>query len=198
MKLESELSKPIQDWLESRGYTVYTEVPTPYHSSFVDIVGYDKDVRDEIIAVELKKSLTRKVIQQALLNQLPFDFSYCAVFTKPHEYSIMKCRKHGIGILRVDNGKVEVIYPAKSTINKSHYREKVLEYINLAEPGGIGGKPNVEGGGPAQDVYNKVQKLRIIEPRITWKILFERVPNHYSNYKSMRSAMSSVKKEREI
>lgn len=56
---ESDLYEPIKQWLESKGYKVYSEV-TPYGSAArADVVGVcDKDT----VVVELKLSLSLELL----------------------------------------------------------------------------------------------------------------------------------------
>lgn len=105
--LESDLSQPVSDWLVSRGFTPYAEVPVPYWGPRVtDLVGRKGT---ELIAVELKRSLTRTVIHQTYICDLITDQRHAAVGTRPSQTGIDLCRKQGIGLLSVRNGVVSVI-----------------------------------------------------------------------------------------
>lgn len=184
---EFELSAPIEKWLKTQGMKVYVEVPV-YSYSAIDMVG---KVGNKIIAVELKLSLSKKVIHQAWLNTSFVNFSWCAVPTKPKQKGIDICKKRGLGILQVlKNGDVIIIIDAvcKNPPFEPH-KSSVTRYLEDADEGGVGGHPNRKGVGPAQDVKRQIDAIRLLEPNITWQELFDRIPNHYSNYRSMQTSM---------
>lgn len=185
---EFELSAPVEKWLKFQGMKVFSEVPCCY--SRIDLVGYDADFEDKIVAVELKLSLTRKVVHQAYLNTVYVDFSWCAISTKPREKNLLLCKKRGLGILQIFEDGVTVLCPAlnRHPIFGSH-RKRMLHYFEYASEGGTGGHPNKKGIGPAQDVKRQIDTIRLLEPKITWRELFERIPSQYSNYRSMQSSM---------
>lgn len=189
--LESDLAKPVMDWLERRGLIPYGEVA--YSNRAIDIVGLNDT---EVEAVELKRCLSRQVIHQAYINQLASHRSWCAVASRPREFSD---RLHnGLGLLVVYRGEVEVIVEATR-------REDVINQRRIAQirgachykvPRGPAGLPNMKGIGPAQSVYDAVQRYTIENPRATWQEIFASVPNHYAHFRSMQGAMGVIRERR--
>ena len=99
---ESDLSEPVRLWLEAQGYTPYAEVPM--WERHIDWIGVKEGV---VIGVEMKTALTGSARYQAYGASLVADFVYVAVATNPRSASIESCRKFGIGILRVQDGRAE-------------------------------------------------------------------------------------------
>jgi len=177
----------------------------PLSCAVVDLVG----VRgDGLIAVELKKSLTtnRKmtwrgnrttVLDQANRNRNFAHLSYCAVMSNPRKASIAECEACGIGVLRVTDKGVVAISAAKPGISAHAAERRIRGILEHRREGGIAGKPNEKGVGPAQDVLKEVRLYKRDHPDATWEDLFGAVPNHYSSKDSMRMAMGSAE-EREI
>ena len=191
---EAKLSDPVSDWLRARGYTPYAEVP--WFSSPIDLVG-KKD--DHLIAVCLKVCLSDKVIRKAMAVQVQCHLVYCGVASKPRSSSLEKCKQHGIGVLRILGSQVDVLLEANDgsqpSENKhgcrifSNYANLMVKKLEKLEPGGVGGKPNLKGEGPAQHAAHLIKQYRKTHPKATWKELFSNVPNHYASYQSMSNAM---------
>lgn len=185
---EFELSAPVEKWLVQQGMKVFAEVPC--YDSNIDLVGYDQDFEGKIVAVELKLTLSKKVIHQAWLNTSFVDSSWCAIPTRPRKKNLLICKERGLGVLQILDNEIIILCPAvcKNPPLGSH-RKRMIKYLQHAPQGGTGGRPNQKGVGPAQDVKRQIDELRITEPNITWKELFERIPNQYSNYRSMQTSM---------
>lgn len=196
--LESDLSQPVSDWLVSRDFTPYAEVSVPYYGPrVIDLVGRRGC---ELIAVELKRSLTRAVIHQTYICDLFTDERYAAVGTKPNEAGINMCRKSGIGLLSVRGGAVNVILNPRPSgfatgerdFIRQDWARKIHAQLDHAEPFGIAGMPCRKGVGPAQECYDRVQEYLKANTAATWKEIFANVRNHYVSAKSMCSAMKVV------
>lgn len=186
--MESDLSKSVSDWLTSMGYTVYVEVPLPHSASHIDIVGRkDRD----IICVELKTSLSKGVIHQAFRCQLLTVKVYAAVARKPRLQSLTPAAERGIGVLWV-NETLKVVKEPLFTNMEHLYApaiDRLHNYLDHMEPGGIGGKPNLKGVGPAKDCGRRVAEYLKLIPNAKWKDIYANVSNHYASANSMRSAM---------
>ena len=184
MKLrEIELYNPVKELFEKYGYEVKAEIP--FYNSPIDLVAYSGNC---IISVELKMSLTKHLIHKGFLNQLFSDFSYAAIPTKPR--NIDKCIKSGLGIIRVKDGKAEILLDASFKIKPlSHYKKNILAWCDVRDPEMIGGKPMLKGEGPAQDCYKRVLEYMEKNPTAKWKQIFENVDNHYCNRNSMYNAL---------
>jgi len=194
---ETDLAKPIADWLRQQGYVVYAEIPCL--SRRVDFIGLRNN---DIICVELKRSLTTKqpkrargytspVLYQARSCQLITSIVYVAVATNPHTSSIKACEEIGVGILRVCSKSkvVEIITPHKQYEPSIHLREEIKAHCIAIKPSDDAGKPQQVGEGPAQDCYWRIKQYRETHPKATWKDIFKEVPNHYSSQQSMYGAM---------
>lgn len=181
---EAALFPAVKAWLEARGYAVYAEVP--FYSSCIDVVGTKGK---SIVAVELKTSLTRKVLCQASLNQLFTRESYAAVATRPRKLD--QAREAGVGVLSVHDGRVAVLLDSAGPYTPNpHHVKRILEYCQ-GEPGdGVGGKPCLLGQGPAQDCKRRVEEYREKHPKATWREIFAAVPNHYASHNSMRQSLT--------
>lgn len=185
---ESELAKPVMDWLANRGFTPYGEIG--WGDSAIDIVGISAEA---IEAVELKLYLTRHVIRQALRNQLTADRSWCAVGSKPR--NPQDRIRHGIGLLVVTGGAVQVIIEAQTTpdvTNALHIRQ-LRGRCHHRQPFGNAGTPTMKGIGVAQSVYDAVDAFRAANPSAGWNEIFRQVPNHYAHKRSMQGAMRIVR-----
>lgn len=178
---ESDLSSPVCSWLSTRGYTAYCEVPV--QGTCVDVVAQKGD---EIVAVELKISLSSKVIRQALLARNFADQAWCAVFTKPRSLAIPN--KLGIGVLRIINGKAHVLLEPEPQKPFGGLHSEMMRTLAMCEPGGVGGLSNTINDGPAQQVARLVAPLR--KRNIGWREIYDQIPNHYANWRSMRSVMN--------
>lgn len=194
--LESDLSQPVSDWLVSHGFTPYAEVGFPYDARVIDLVGR-KD--EELMAVELKRCLTRAVILQTYLCDLITDQRYAAVGTRPSQTGIEICRKRGIGLLSVRDGHVNLILnprPSAAVQGRDFIRQdwhqKVHRILDQMEPHGIAGMPCRKGVGPAQECYDRVREYLNANAGATWREIFANVNNHYVSAKSMCSAMKAV------
>lgn len=180
---EIELYEPVKKLFEKYGYEVKAEIP--FYNSPIDLVAYSGNC---IISVELKMSLTKHLIHKVFLNQLFSDFSYAAIPTKPR--NIDKCIKSGLGIIRVKDGKAEILLDASFKIKPlSHYKKNILAWCDVRDPEMIGGKPMLKGEGPAQDCYKRVLEYMEKYPAAKWKEIFENVDNHYCSRNSMYNAL---------
>lgn len=189
---EIELAKPVADWMRSRGYAVYAEVPSLGRClDFVGIKGTD------VICVELKTSLTTYLIRQACTNQLVTKEVYVGVGTKPRKSSIDLCRKYGLGVLSVKNNKVIlVIEPTLRYEPWSPRRKQIVDVCNSLGPSDDAGKPQQAGEGPAQDCQQRIDEYRKTHPTATWKEIYLNVPNHYCNMSSLYGAMRMARERK--
>lgn len=186
------MAAPVAAWLERDGLTVYAEVPLMYRA--VDMMGIGSK---RIVMVELKTSLTMAVRRQAGILQLVTPEVYCGVGTNPNKSSIDGCRKQGLGILSIAGDSVRVVLDPQKRIDPVQpYIDRCLEYAAQAVPGHDAGRPNIKDEGPAQDVERRIRIYEKKNPGATWKELFENIPNHYANCKSMQGAMRMLQQRR--
>lgn len=112
---ETELFKPVKDWLEERGYEVFAEVQA-WGGARADIIGRNRPV---IAAVELKTSLTMELIDQAIKWRAFCHYVYIAIpmRQKPIPAFVRKILiENRIGVLEVDTRyfqSVHVKQPAR-------------------------------------------------------------------------------------
>ena len=187
---ECKLSEPVSELLRSWGYEVYTEIP--YFSSCIDMVAMKDGETPELIAVELKVSLTKKVIRQAYMSTMTMHKAFCAIATNPQKKSLEACAKFGLGVIRVKDGKAKLIQEFHRVHNNEPWQPKLdlmIKFLRAIEPGGVAGNPTLPGMGPAQECYERVLEYRAKHPKAKWKEIFEHVHNHYSTHLSMAGAM---------
>lgn len=181
---ESDLSEPVSRWLRRRRLRVYAEVALL--GNVVDLVGLN---RSRIVVVELKRSLTAGVIWQARRGQLWGDEAYAAVATHPKQRTLQACRDHGVGVLQVHgNGRVYVVVEPNPAAHPPYdlHKERLRRQVRGMRPGGVGGLASAAYA-PAKAVAREVAPLwRAGTP---WRDIYDKVPNHYSGYRSMRSAL---------
>ena len=193
--MECDLSKPVSDWLKSMGYMVYTEVPLPHSASHIDIVGRkDKD----IICVELKTYLSDKVIKQTFRTSIVTSKVYAAVSRRPR--NVDKARERGIGVLFVEYSTLYLGYivnpliepPNTGQLHEPHESAiaRIHTYLDHMVVGGVGGKPNLKGVGPAKECGRRVIEYLKTHPNAKWRDIYKDVPNHYASAVSMYGAMN--------
>lgn len=183
---ESDLYAPVKKWLEGQGLKVYPEVPIWHAPTDVIAIG-----EAEIVGVELKTSMTHKLLHQAGVLSLACHRSYVAVPTKPK--SLERPLNLGIGVLRVTGGVVEVLAESahKHGPPSDHYQQRIRATCAKMTGEGVGGVPCLEGVGPAQECKRLVDAYRAEHPKATWKELYEVIPNHYASHASMRNALTT-------
>lgn len=181
---ECKLYDPVKLLFESMGYSVYAEIPILF--SCVDIGALKDNI---IVAIEMKMSLTKKVIDQAYTHNIFADYTYIVVPTNPR--STEECIKRSIGIIQVKNDKASIIVKAKK-INKfyANYRKIFIKRC-LQSNIEIAGLPVLKGQGPRIECRKRIKEYLKINPKATWKQIYNNIPNHYSNYKSMACAVGS-------
>ena len=189
---EAQLYKPVKKYFELKGFQVKSEYP--FYNRRIDVVASKNNT---VLAIELKQNLTKKLLYQALDGELFADYTYVAIKSNPHKHSNLfaKFKTFGIGILLVKQMKIKVILKPRKQIpvwQKLH--QKAIEYILHAKDIGIAGRPCLKGKGPAQHVWELIQKYRQQHPKATWKELYNKVPNHYISVGSMYNAMRSLKR----
>jgi len=98
---EKDLFEPLKNWLEAQGFTVYAE----YNG--IDVIAV-KD--DEVIAIEMKKTMNLKVIDQILNVSDSVNKAYVCVFNQPRKRSFQDnnmtigeqiLRKLNIGVIKI-------------------------------------------------------------------------------------------------
>jgi hypothetical protein len=195
--LEATMSEPVSNWLRSKGLEPYAEVSPKYWMRGIDLIGWDGAER--IVTVELKRSLTSGLIHQGYLCKGITEEAYVAVMSEPRSTGVERCKKLGVGILKVDGTIViELLAPLIKGIKGCDWRvDNMIEIMRRSVPGGIGGLPCLKGKGPAQDVRRRIDEYRKDYPSAGWDELFKNVPNHYSSSKSMRAAQKVLSEKLE-
>jgi len=182
---EADLYKPVKEWLEGQGFKVYPEVP--WSSRSIDVVGIKGEV---VVGVEMKLSLTKSLIQQIITLGLACQRVYVALSTRPRDPS--RVGRHGVGILRITRGRVEVLLKAKrSKVFYESWRNLLVSTCSRMTGDGVGGVPCLDGVGPAQDCKRRVDQYKKKHPQATWRELYEKVPNHYASHRSMANALTT-------
>lgn len=116
---ESDLFPPLREWLEERGYIVYSEVDpaeaaVPYmYVGRADVVAVNGPV---LSIVEMKKTMCLELIGQAFSWKGFANYIYVAV-PRPkrgfNRHAMRLLEKEGIGVLAVEHGWVQQIHKPK-------------------------------------------------------------------------------------
>ena len=181
---EYKLSDPVREYFEKQGYRVYVEIPIA--GACIDMVARKGNF---LIAIELKMSLTKQLINACYLNHLFCDFSYAAVPTEPSTKSKISCKRYSVGIIKVTDD-IKIILEANNrfrTFKPEH--DRMLKNCSGIPWEGVGGLPQLKGVGPAIECGKRVKKYLITNPYAKWKEIFNNVDNHYYSYKSMQSSL---------
>lgn len=201
---ETNLAKPVADWMRARGYTVYAEILCL--SRCVDFIGLRNS---DILCIELKCSLTTKqskrarhytspVLYQARSCQIITPDVYVAVATNPRTSSIDICKENGVGVLVVQSKEkvVEIISPYKRVEPLAYLQKEVKAQCIAIGPSDDAGKPQQIGEGPAQDCQKRIDEYRKKHPKSTWAELYLNVPNHYCSMNSFYGAMRMARERK--
>ena len=178
---EKELFPPLKEWLNNQGFKVYTEV------SNMDVVAR-KD--NDYIGFELKMSCSKTVIHQAYRTKTICGKAYVVTPVMPRKESFAQCQKYGVGIIRI-NGSIEILSEAQAWDHRliEHYLKP--EHWEQMTEGDISGTPNLKGEGPAQCLLKDIKKYLELNPKAGWEQIYNNVPNHYSNFRSLANSMRS-------
>lgn len=179
---EEKLFPPLKKYFNDLDHKVYTEVA--WGSSRIADIITEKD--GQFFAVEMKMTLSCKVVQQAYLNTLCSHYSYVAVPTKPKNSGIENCKSKGLGILIVKDGVVERLVESKLHDPNKHW---IPDFTNWEE-GVSAGTPNLKGQGPTYEVLDRIKQYVRQHPKASWKEIYMNVLNHYSSHHNLCSSMS--------
>lgn len=181
---EEEMSPVVSQWLDDQGLEVCAEV------AGTDIVGFDV-ATPRIITVELKLGFTRKLFYQARLSGYNAHQAYAAAPSRVTPKVLERAAIYEVGLLRVFSNAVVVIRPAPVRELRPSCLSRMLERLRTHPRNGVGGKPCIKGEGPAKTVARLVREYIVEHPSADWTEIYENVPNHYANMKSMRGTMNN-------
>lgn len=157
---EVELFNPTKQWLQYRGYKVYSEVVPTHMSTRADVVGILSPLTT---IVELKTSLSLDLLEQAI-DWIPHaNYIYVSV-PKPKKknnrgtlaHKILK--QYGIGLLEVDvkRNSIEcILNPKMNRRITSNVKDSLTEYHEKYSPDG-----GTKGGGYITDYRITVIKVK--------------------------------------
>ena len=129
---ETDLAQPTIDYLESRNWDVYQEVPCG--SGLADIVA---TLDEKIWVVELKKSLSLQLLDQAIdrcarVHYVSIGIPYRNMNTK-HYYAVETILNHfGIGVFMV--GASGCSEKRKPRLNEHPFRCELEKMLNALHP----------------------------------------------------------------
>jgi len=181
---EKDLFPPLKKWLNKQGFRVYSEIPTLGHS--IDVVAEKENLQ---YAYELKLSLTKKVLYQAISGRLYCNRSYIVISTTPRKENYNRCIQQGYGIIRIKNNITEILLESEDFVPFGNRRFDFTDW----EEGTTSGNPMLKGIGPACSVLDDIKEYLKLNPKATWKELYHNIQNHYSSPQSMASALNSWK-----
>jgi hypothetical protein len=183
---ECLMSPGIIEWLKSIGCATYAEVPVVRLIDHVGVRWSDK----HIVCVEMKCSLTHKLLYQAHILQLITPAVYMAVPNQPRKSSIEQAARTGLGLLV--NGRVVLEPEKKARHVVSSYRDLLLDRCRHLAEDGVGGLPQMKGDGPAIRAAAACREYLKQNPKAKWHELFAKVPNHYAHARSMAGAIGPI------
>ncbi len=194
---EARMFLPVKRWLRKQGFQVFGEFEIPMMYRATDVVAVKGK---ELVCIELKLNLSKKVIHQAAPLQLVTRRTYVGVHSRPR--SLDQCRKAGLGVLQIHGSQVDVLLePAPPFTPSGPWVQRALKTCRAAQEAGnqgLGGVPCQAGVGPAIDVEAIIKSYRRRHPKATWREMYEAIPNHYTSASSMRSALVNNRQRRFI
>lgn len=220
---EHELSAPVAKWFMAKRMKVYAEVMHPeahsgvgfkrLNSKWVKVLGATPGARIDLVCirwislrptrvatVELKRVLSKQVLEQAVRNVPSANESWVAVF-RSHPAGLAAAREAGIGVLRVSlSGEVELVAVPR-------IRRNCKGAISLARKakrtsdGTVGGvatrtikmvelQKNSDPGVVLLQVRRLWQRSRI--KHRTWEAAFKALDPCYVSPDSMRHALKKL------
>lgn len=201
MTPEADMSEPLLSWLTTKGWTPYVEVFDYSGYRTIDVIATRprKDRMDDIWCIEMKVSLSHKVICAARGALYVGDYASVCVATWPRKSSIDACRSRRIGVISIRHGGVLEVIEPKRAFNTAltppqegrrlDKKSRLLKRLSQMTPGGVAGLPALKGKGPAQDVARRVVRYLAEHGETPWRNIYDAVPNHYCNYASLRRCM---------
>jgi hypothetical protein len=189
-KKESDMFEPVKSYLEHQGYEVYSEVVLP-GGSRADIVGLDKH---RTVCIEMKKTLSMDLIDQAIERKSCFAFVYLAI---PERKSPLPrfveriFRQHGFGILYVlDDGDV---YEKRKPIYRRAFNKKFDPAYYLKPEQKIGVPGGTQGGGYVTDYSLMIRDVkRYLSRQTDWVELGQVLEHCEVRYSNPRSGLSKA------
>ena len=183
MKLESDLTKIIEDYFTTLGYIAYKEVLSGSKRSDLFLV------RDNIsIVVETKLNIGLKVIEQAFRWRLQSSYSYICVPYKhktKYDFPLQICSDYGIGVIFYYEKRNEVVIKLEPSLNLDPILPKLYEEQRES----VGGNGLSDYITPfkltVRDFINYIK----INPNIEIGIVIDNINHHYKSKSSARQSL---------
>lgn len=186
---EAKLARRVADWIRSKGYIVYAEVPSSGGRS-IDLVGIKGT---EIITIELKVAFSTEVMRQSMLNQLITKESWAAAPRIPKHKTIAAAKQYGIGLLSIGEYFVSPVCSPRSACRvQITYADAMLAHCKLDCPSDRGG---LKSPPLARTVHARILLYLQTHPSAGWVELYRNIPNHYLHSRSMMQAMRALHDE---
>ena len=197
---ETELAKPVVQWLTDQHWDVYQEVQFNYGGGIADILAVKNNI---MWIIETKTSMTFTVLEQASkwLSHYRSIAIPSAKRDTGRKFSYLLADKVNVGIIEVNtrtfNGSylVTEIEPAKLMREHNEYCRKFMfpklreEHKTFAEAGNNHGNRYTPYQGTINQVRNYIQK----NPGCTIKEIFDELGRcHYSNTQSAKGSVLSA------
>ncbi len=192
---ESEMARPVIDWLETNQWDVYQEVQPDCFGRTADIVARQGRL---VWVVECKLTFGLDVIEQAFRWRHDAHFVSIAIPTsrRSSEVGIRICGQHGIGVFRVKpehaiggmSGYVRNEYaPALNRHAKTHSIVACLndKHKTFAAAGNAQGRRWT----PFQQTCSEVRRVVKEQPGISMTELVRAIKTHYSSDVTARACL---------
>jgi hypothetical protein len=129
---ETDLFPPVKNWLEERGFEVYSEVQPASYDKRADVVG----VHESIVAVvEMKTHLSLALMDQAVSWLGRAHYVYVAVPVQSGkgvgEYAERVARREGIGLLEIKRPCLDYV---RCHIKPKFYRRISVNWQDILLP----------------------------------------------------------------
>lgn len=189
-KKESDMFDPIKSYLERQGYEVYSEVVLP-GGGRADIIGLD---RHQTVCVEMKKSLSMDLIDQAIERKAYFAIVYLAIPERKGglpRFIERIFREHGFGILHVlEDGDV---YEKRKPLYRRPFSKKFESSRYLKPEHKVGVPGGTSGGGYVTDYGLMIRDVRrYLSRQADWVELGQVLQHCETRYANPRAGLSKA------
>jgi hypothetical protein len=185
---ESEIFKVAYNHLKSLGWRVVSEPPV--YSRSAD----GGAIKDGVtMVIEAKRTANFKLMHQIMVDRSFADIALAVVGRMPKVdcEPANKIIAAGIGLWVIQGGDVVVLSEPRAGYEPiKNWRDSFKRVCEEQNEDCFGGVPNMSGTGPAQACLKLVREYKLKYPKASWREMFEKIPNHYSNHRSFQGSMS--------
>lgn len=193
---ESDLYEPVKKWLlANHSEKVYAEV------GVIDVVGVS-DTDNIVTTIELKLSLSFKLIEQAIRSSSYGNLNYVAIpkpKKKPSYLAFKLLEEHNIGLLYVNEtptGRYTVKEVLECEPKKTVGRYNIRKIIKPIHENLIGGVKSGDGETPYSTMMKEIMEYLKDKDFVTVDEIIANVPITNEHYKNPKSTLPSTLSEK--